>query len=171
MVKASSPSLIPFERIARCIYLIRGKKVMIDSDLAALYQVETFNLNKAVKRNAARFPDDFMFQLSKEEAANLIFQNGMSSWGGRRTPPYAFTEQGVAMLSSVLRSDRAAQVNVAIIRTFVRLREILATHEELARKVAQHDRQIATLFEYVKTLLEPPPAPKKPPIGFIHPKT
>jgi hypothetical protein len=94
-----------------------------------------------------------LFQLSKEEAENLTFQNGISSWGGRRTPPYAFTEQGVAMLSSVLRSDRAAQVNVAIIRTFVKLREILATHEEIARKVAQHDRQISTLFEYVKTLL------------------
>lgn len=170
MAKASPPSLIPVERIARCIYVIRGKKVMLDSDLAALYQVETFNLNKAVKRNAARFPEDFMFQLSKEEADNLTFQNGIARWGGRRTPPYACTEQGVAMLSSVLRSDRAAQVNVAIIRTFVKLREILATHEEIARKVAQHDRQIATLFEYVKTLLEPPPTPKKRPIGFIHPK-
>jgi ORF6N domain len=151
--------------------VIRGKKVMLDADLAALYQVETFNLNKAVKRNLDRFPQDFMFQLSREEADNLTFQNGIASWGGRRTPPYAFTEQGVAMLSSVLRSERAAQVNVAIIRTFVKLREILATHEELARKVAQHDRQIATLFQYVKSLLEPPPAPKKPPIGFIHSKT
>src|SRR5215510_4216994 len=112
-----------------------------------------------------------MFQLSREEAANLTFQNGIASWGGRRTPPYACTEQGVAMLSSVLRSDRAAQVNVAIIRPFVRLREILATHEEIACKVAQHDLQIATLFEYVNTLLEPLPAPKKPPIGFMHPQT
>ena len=143
---------------------------MLDADLAALYQVETFNLNKAVKRNIDRFPEDFMFQLSRKEAENLTFQNGISSWGGRRTLPYAFTEQGVAMLSSVLRSKRAAQVNVAIIRTFVRLREILATNENLARKVAQHDRQIAILFEHVKNLLEPPPAPKKPPIGFIHPK-
>jgi hypothetical protein len=123
MAKAFPPPLIPVERIASCIYVIRGKKVMSDSDLAALYQVETFNLNKAVKRNAARFPEDFMFQLSREEAENLTFQNGISSWGGRRTPPYVFTEQGVAMLSSVLRSDRAAQVNVAIIRTFVKLRE------------------------------------------------
>ena len=103
---------------------------MLDADLAALYQVETFNLNKAVKRNAARFPEDFMFQLSKKEADNLTFHNGIASWGGRRTPPYACTEQGVAMLSSVLRSDRAAQVHVAIIRTFVKLREIRATHEE-----------------------------------------
>ena len=91
MAKASPPSLIPVERIARCIYVIRGKKVMLDSDLAALYQVETFNLNKAVKRNAARFPEDFMFQLSKKEAENLTFQNGISSWGGRRTPPYGAT--------------------------------------------------------------------------------
>jgi hypothetical protein len=170
MASCKDKSVIPIERIARCIEVIRGKKVMLDADLAALYQVETFNLNKAVKRNLDRFPQDFMFQLSREEAKNLTFQNGIASWGGRRTPPYAFTEQGVAMLSSVLRSDRAAQVNVAIIRTFVKLRELLATHEELARKVAQHDRQIAALFEYVKTLLEPPPAPKKPPIGFIHPK-
>jgi hypothetical protein len=169
MAKTSS-SIIPIERIASCIYLIRGKKVMLDADLAVLYQVETFNLNKAVKRNIDRFPEDFMFQLSRKEAENLTFQNGISSWGGRRTLPYAFTEQGVAMLSSVLRSKRAAQVNVAIIRTFVRLREILATNENLARKVAQHDRQIAILFEHVKNLLEPPPAPKKPPIGFIHPK-
>ena len=92
MAKAFPPPLIPVERIASCIYVIRGKKVMSDSDLAALYQVETFNLNKAVKRNAARFPEDFMFQLSREEAKNLTFQNGIASWGGRRTPPYAFTE-------------------------------------------------------------------------------
>ena len=115
-----------------------------------------------------------MFQLTTKEVAQLNRSQIVIGSEKHRDPrfrPNAFTEQGVAMLSSVLRSDRAAQVNVAIIRTFVRLREILATHEELARKVAQHDRQIATLFEYVKTLLEPPPAPKKPPIGFIHPKT
>ena len=163
---------LPDESIEGTILLIvRGRRVILDHDLARLYGVSTKVLNQAVKRNLDRFPEDFMFQLSKEEADNLTFQNGIASWGGRRTPPYAFTEQGVAMLSSVLRSDRAAQVNVAIIRTFVKLREILATHEELAHKVAQHDRQIATLFEYVKSLLEPPPAPKKPPIGFIHPKT
>jgi hypothetical protein len=170
MASRKDKSVIPIERIASCIYVIRGKKVMLDADLAALYQVETCNLNKAVKRNLDRFPEDFMFRLAQEEAENLKFQNGIASWGGRRTPPYAFTEQGVAMLSSVLRSQRAAQVNMAMIRTFVKLREILATHEDLARKVAQHDRQIAVLFEQVKHLLEPPPAPKKPPIGFVHPK-
>ena len=167
MPKPQSALAIPVESR---IFVLRQQKVILDRDLADLYGVPVKRLNEQVKRNHERFPDDFMFQLSKKEADNLTFQNGISSWGDRRTPPYAFTEQGVAMLSSVLRSDRAAQVNVAIIRTFVKLREILATHEELARKVAQHDRQIATLFEYVKSLLEPPPAPKKPPIGFIHPK-
>jgi ORF6N domain len=111
--------LIPAERIEKAILLIRGHKVMLDSDLAELYEVETFNLNKAVKRNLNRFPPDFMFQLTVQEFHNLKFQSGRSSWGGRRTPPYAFTEQGVAMLSSVLRSSRAVQVNVAIMRTFV----------------------------------------------------
>ena len=171
MVKASPLPLIPVERIARCIYLIRGKKVMIDSDLAALYQVETFNLNKAVKRNAARFPEDFMFQLSKEEADNLTFQNGIASWGGRRTPPYAFTEQGVAMLSSVLRSRRAAEVNIAIMRTFVQLRRLMDTNRDLARKVEalekKYDEQFADVFAVIKELVAPEATPRKQ-IGF-HP--
>jgi ORF6N domain-containing protein len=143
---------------------------MFDADLAALYGVETRALVQAVKRNAERFPQDFMFQLTDKEAEHLRSQFVTSSWGGRRYNPYAFTEHGVAMLSSVLRSKRAVEVNITIVRTFVRLRRILATHEDLARKVAQHDRQIAVLFDQVKHLLEPPPAPKKPPIGFIHPK-
>ena len=118
-------TLVPVEIIERNIYLIRGQKVMLDSDLAKLYGVETFNLNKAVKRNISRFPQDFMFQLTKEEADSLRFQIGLSKAegrGGRRYLPYAFTEQGVAMLSSVLRSDRAVQVNIAIMRAFVKLR-------------------------------------------------
>ena len=123
-----------------------------------------------MKRNQNRFPEDFSFQLSKEEFDDLRSQTGISSWGGRRYAPYAFTEQGVAMLSSVLRSKRAADVNVAIMRTFVRLRQMLATNEELARKVAQHDRQIAVLFEHVQKLLEQPEPKKKRPIGFVHPK-
>jgi len=143
---------------------------MFDADLAALYGVETRALVQAVKRNAERFPQDFMFQLTDKEAEHLRSQCVTSSWGGRRYNPYAFTEHGVAMLSSVLRSTRAVEVNITIVRTFVRLRRILATNEDLARKVAQHDRQIAVLFDQVKHLLEPPPAPKKPPIGFIHPK-
>ena len=111
---------IPPERIERSILLIRGHKVMLDKDLAELYEVETFNLNKAVRRNIERFLAHFMFQLTFQEFTHLRFQFGMSSWGGRRTPPYAFTEQGVAMLSSVLRSRRAIQVNIAIMDTFGR---------------------------------------------------
>lgn len=168
---AKTDSLIPVERIASQIYLLRGEKVMLDSDLAALYGIETGALTRAMKRNQERFPDDFCFQLSKEEFEILRSQTGISSqWGGRRYPPWAFTEHGVAMLSSVLRSKRAVQVNVAIIRTFVRLRQVLASNEELAHKVAQHDRQIAALFKHVKALLEPPDPPKKQLIGFASPK-
>ena len=131
---------VPVELIERRIYLIRGQKVMLDSDLAELYQVETFNLNKAVKRNGDRFPEDFMFQLTPEESEPLRFQFGMSKpagRGGRRTLPYAFTEHGVAMLSSVLKSRRAVQMNILIIRAFVKLRELVATHKELARQIGQ----------------------------------
>jgi ORF6N domain len=167
---AKAKSLIPVERVAAQMYVIRGQTVMFDADLAALYGVETRALVQAVKRNTERFPQDFMFQLTDKEAEHLRSHFVTSSWGGRRYNPYAFTEHGVAMLSSVLRSKRAVEVNITIVRTFVRLRRILATHEDLARKVAQHDRQIAVLFDQVKHLLEPPPAPKKPPIGFIHPK-
>lgn len=160
----------PIERIAGCIYLIRGQKVMLDADLAVLYGVTTGNLNLAVRRNQRRFPDDFVFRLTVEEHASLPLQNAIAKGrGGRRTLPFAFTEQGVAMLSSVLRSDRAADVNVAIMRTLVRLRQILATHEDLARKVAQHDRQITVLFDQVQKLLAPPPLKKKT-IGFPPPR-
>jgi hypothetical protein len=128
---------VPLETIERRIYLVRGVKVMIDSDLAELYQVETFNLNKAVKRNTERFPGDFMFQLTKKESENLIFQIGISSsgYGGRRFLPYVFTEQGVAMLSSVLNSKRAVQMNILIMRAFVKLREVLASNKALAERI------------------------------------
>src|SRR4051812_17765755 len=125
------------ERIARAILVTRGEKVMLDSDLAARYRVITGNLNKAVKRKAERFPADFMFQLDAEEVENLKFRLGISSWGGRRRLPYAFTEQGVAMLSSVLNSERAVKVNIAIMRAFVKVRETLGTNRELARKFAE----------------------------------
>ena len=167
-------SLVPVERIEKAILLIRGQKVMLDSDLATLYGVTTFNLNKAVKRNLDRFPADFMFQLTVDEATNLTFQNGISSsqHGGRRTLPYAFTQEGVAMLSSVLRSPRAVQINVAIMRAFVRLRETLSLHKELAAKLAElerkvegHDTHIRSLFEAMRQLMTPPePPPKR--IGF-----
>ena len=132
------------ERIERIILLVRGHRVMVDTDLAALYGVDTKTLNRAVKRNRERFPADFMFQLTPEETDDLRCQIGTSSlepaagpsarWGGRRYPPYVFTEQGVAMLSSVLRSRRAVLVNVEVMRTFVRLREMLASHKDLARR-------------------------------------
>lgn len=166
-----TPSIIPIERIAEKIYLIRDEKVMLDSDLAELYGITTGNLNKAVKRNIRRFPDDFMFQLSPEEYESLKFQIGIANEGrgGRRIPPYVFTEQGVAMLSSVLHTDRAIDINVSIMRAFVRLREMLATHKDIARKVDEHDRHIANLYQHVERLLTPPPENKKP-IGFIWPK-
>ena len=168
---AKSQDVIPVERIASRIYLIRGEKVMLDSDLAELYGVPTSALNQQVKRNADRFPADFAFQLTPEEFEALISQivTSNSGRGGRRKLPLVFTEQGVAMLSSVLHSKRAAQVNVAIMRTFVRLRQLLATNRELARKVQEHDQKIAVLFDAVQKLLAPP-ATKKNPIGYIHPK-
>jgi phage regulator Rha-like protein len=166
--------LIPVERIQNFIFLIRGEKVMLDSHLAELYGVETKVLNRAVRRNADRFPDDFMFQLLNEELENLRCQIGTSSleYGGRRYSPYVFTEQGVAMLSSVLRSKRAAQVNVAIMRAFVSLRRLLATNEALARKFAElerwlegHDEAIKSLFDAIRELMSPPVKPKRE-IGF-----
>jgi len=169
-------ALIPQEVIERKIYLIRGHKVMLDNDLAKLYGVTTFNLNKAVKRNLDRFPDDFMFQLNSPEFKSLRFQIGISKKGrgGRRYLPYAFTEQGVAMLSTVLRSKRAIQVNIAIMRVFVRLRQMLATHKELAhklnefeRKIERHDEEIKAIFDALRQLMTPPDKPKQR-IGF-HP--
>ena len=127
-------ALVPVERIEQAILRIRGHNVMLDQDLADLYGVETKALTRAVRRNLDRFPEDFMLQLSTEEFGNLRRHSGTSSqWGGRRYPPYAFTEQGVAMLSSVLRSQRAVQVNVEIMRAFVRLRRLLASHADLQR--------------------------------------
>jgi hypothetical protein len=168
-VMARPHSVIPVERIASRIYLIRGEKVMLDSDLADLYGVETRTLVQAVKRNHERFPPDFMFQLSDEELENLRSQIVMSSWGGRRYAPYAFTELGVAMLSSVLRSKRAVQVNIEIIRVFVTLREMLATNRELARKVAQLDHKVTILYENFQKFIAPPNPPKKYPVGYVPP--
>ncbi len=158
-------SIIPKELIERTILLIRGHKVMLDKDLAELYSVTTSNLNKAVSRNIDRFPDDFMFRLSEEEFKNLKFHFGTSSWGGTRKLPRAFTEQGVAMLSSVLHSKRAIQVNVEIMRTFVRLRQMLASNAELARKLAtlekKYDAQFKVVFDAIRSLMTPPEKPKK----------
>ena len=156
------------------IYLIRAQKVMLDSDLADLYGVETKILKRAVKRNHERFPEDFMFQLNNQELISLRCQNGTSKMGhgGSRYLPYAFTEQGVAMLSGVLTSPRAIKVNIAIMRAFVRLREVLASHKELARKLEElerhlrdHDEQIQAIFSAIRQLMAQPEKPSKR-IGF-----
>ncbi len=151
--------MVPEEVIMNKIYLIRSQKVMLDKDLAVLYGVTTGNLNKAVQRNIKRFPEDFMFQLTKKEFDDLIFQSGTSSWGGTRKLPYAFTEQGVAMLSSVLHSDRAIMVNIQIVRVFTKMRQLLETHTEILRKLEQlqkkdveQDKQILLIFKYIKQL-------------------
>jgi hypothetical protein len=153
--------LIPPEIVERSILVIRGENVLLDADLAQLYGVETRALTQAVRRNLNRFPGDFMFQLSSGEFDQLRQHYGASSqWGGRRYAPYAFTEQGVAMLSSVLRSDRAVQVNVEIIRTFVRLRRMLATHADLSRQLAalerNYDSKFQIVFDAIRQLMQPP---------------
>ena len=168
-----SKEIIPIERIARLIFIFRKQKVMLDSDLASLYGVTTGNLNKAVKRNARRFPSDFMFQLTADEAEDLIFHIGRSKGrGGRRHRPYAFAEQGIAMLSSVLNSERAITINIAIMRAFVRLRQMLDTNRELAQKfseleqrVGKHDEDIAAILEAIRQLMAPSEKPR-PEIGF-----
>ncbi|MGA2184284.1 MAG: ORF6N domain-containing protein [Bryobacteraceae bacterium] len=157
--------------IERRIYIIRSQKVLLSTHLAELYEVEPRALVQAVKRNSDRFPADFMFQLSAKEFANLKSQIVISSWGGlRRAVPYAFTEQGVAILSSVLDSKRAIAVNIAIIRTFVRLRQILARHKDFAERLAamenKYDQRFKVVFDILKQLMEPPPQPRKRPIGF-----
>jgi hypothetical protein len=163
---ATPETLVPAERIERSILLIRKHKVMLDSDLAALYGVQTRQLVQAVKRNRVRFPADFAYQLTRKEFTNLKSQIGISSsgptgtWGGRRTPPWAFTEQGVAMLSSVLHSERAIAVNIEIMRTFVRLRQLLLSHADLARRLAElekkYDKQFASVFDAIRRLMAPP---------------
>jgi len=165
--------IIPDEILMSKIYYIRGYKVMLDEDLAELYEVETKQLKRQVRRNIDRFPEeDFMFELTREELENLRSQIGTSSWGGSRYMPMAFTEQGVAMLSSVLNSARAIKVNIQIIRIFTRMREMLLTHkdillklEQLESKVTGHDEDIRIIFGYLKELLNPPQEPR-PRIGF-----
>ncbi|MBI5752176.1 MAG: ORF6N domain-containing protein [Hydrogenophilales bacterium] len=144
---------------------------MLSHDLAALYQVETRTLMQAVQRNIERFPDDFAFKLTNQEIANLKSQTVISSWGGSRKAPHAFTEQGVAMLSSVLKSKRAVGVNIEIMRSFVKLRSLLEGNKELAQKLAKleqkYDAQFKAVFEAIRELMSPPPAPKKRRIGFV----
>jgi hypothetical protein len=168
---------IPVERIEKAIFLIRGLKVMLDADLAELYGVKTKALKQAVRRNIERFPKDFMFELNPDEYSNLrsqIVTSSLAQWGGTRYKPMAFTEQGVAMLSSILRTKRAIQVNIAIMRVFVRLREMMATHKELAFKLIEleerlegHDEQIQSIFEAIRQLMTPPERERKK-IGFVN---
>jgi hypothetical protein len=154
---------IPDERIEKAILLIRGEKVLLDKDLAPLYGVSTSVLNKAVTRNIDRFPSDFMFQLTRQEFSELMFHFGTSSWGGTRKLPRAFTEQGVAMLSGVLKSKRAVRVNIEIMRAFVKLRRMLASNDELARKLDElerkYDEQFRVVFEAIRQLMTPPDLP------------
>ena len=161
---------ISVEVIATKILVIRGKRVMLDRDLAKLYEVDTNQLTRQVRRNIERFPEDFMFQLTKEEFQNLICQFGTSSWGGTRKLPHAFTEQGVAMLSGVLHSKRAIRVNIQIMRAFIQLKRMLLTNTGLRRKIEEmekkYDKQFVIVFQAIKQLLEPPPIKQKPPIGF-----
>ncbi len=159
MAKNDNSALIPDEVIMKKIYMFRGSKVMLDRDLADLYEIENKQLKRAVRRNISRFPEDFMFELSTEEFNNLRSQFDTSNWGGTRYVPMVFTEHGVIMLASVLNSERAIQVNIQIVRIFTRMREILASHKELllklekiAHKLAEHDDQILVIFEYLKKL-------------------
>jgi phage regulator Rha-like protein len=167
LAAGANTALIAVEQVERRIYTVRGQNVMLDSDLAELYGVETKNLNKAVQRNGSRFPVDFMFRLTLEETESLRFQIGTSNEGrgGRRYLPYAFTEQGVAMLSSVLRSERAVQVNIAIMRAFVSLRGLLTQDSDLARRILtleqKYDEQFAVVFEAIRLMLEAPPATER----------
>ena len=164
--------LIPHEVIENKIFLLRGKKVMFDKDLAALYGVETKYLTRQVRRNIERFPEDFLLTLTRQEVAILKRHFGTSSWGGTRKPPLAFTEHGILMLSSVLNSKRAVQVNIQIMRTFTQLREMLAGNKDLRRKIEEmekrYDHQFQIVFKAIKELFEPPAPSLKPkgPIGF-----
>lgn len=169
------PTLVPVQRIERKILELRGQKVMLSNDLADLYGVTAGHLNEAVKRNRERFPDDFMFQVTAAEAAILKSQFAISSWGGSRFRPYAFTEQGIAMLSAVLRSPTAVAVSIEIVRVFVRLRELLASHDSLRKKLEQleahltdHDHKFAVVFDAIRQIMDAEQSRKrKPPIGYL----
>lgn len=173
MTKESKLVAIPDEIIMQKIYLLRGQKVMLDKDLAELYNVDTKQLKRAVRRNITRFPEDFMFELDNKEFNNLRSQFGTSSWGGIRYAPMAFTEHGVLMLASVLQSERAVQINIQIVRIFTKMREMLATHkdilqklEEIERKYIDHDQKIMLIFEYLKQLeqIKHQELERKPPV-------
>lgn len=168
---------LPEIPVDNLILEIRGQKVILDSDLASLYEVETKKLNQAIKRNLERFPEDFMFQLSEDEFANLRSQFVTSSWGGRRYPPYAFTEHGAIMAASVLNTPKAVEMSVYVVRAFVKLRTLALQYKELTRKLAQieerlgeHDTAIIEIVNTIRQLMEPPEAKKKE-VGFRRTKS
>jgi len=179
MNKNESKSIIPLEKIERVIYVIRGQKIILDQDLATLYGVKTKNLNKAVSRNQERFPEDFIFRLTYEEWANLKFQIGTSSlnWGGRRKLPLAFTEHGVAMASNLLKSKRAIEVSVEIVRVFIRMRQTLTSHKEMSKELAelksfllkhsnQTNREFKRIWQAIEKLSKQPDRKEQRKIGF-----
>lgn len=171
-MKKDKGKLMPIEHISQSILLLRGQRVLLDADLAALYRVETRRLNEQVRRNHARFPADFIFELSNEEFGNLMSQNATSSWGGRRKHPLVFTEHGAIMAATVLNSPRAVEMTIHVVRAFVQLRDLLASNRQLAikfaileRKVSRHDRAIVDIIKTIRELMHPP-VPKRRPIGF-----
>ncbi len=165
-----NPDARTVKQVSRCIRSLRGERVLLSPDLALLYAVEPKKLVQAVTRNRARFPPDFMFQLNQEEWENLKSQFVTSSWGGARKPPHAFTEQGVAMLSSVLRSPRSVLVNIEIVRAFVRMRRMLSEHADLAARLdrleGEYDGKFKVIFDAIRQLMLPPAEPQGRRIGF-----
>lgn len=176
MTKNKATGLMPVEHIARSILILRRQRVLLDRDLATIYGVSTGRLNEAIKRNAARFPEDFMFQLTEEEIHNLRSQTAISSWGGRRYRPFVFTEYGAIQAANVLRSTRAVEMSLYVVRAFVQLREMLASNKELAqrldeleRRLVTHDQAITGILKAIRELMNPP-EPKRRPIGFVYPE-
>ena len=172
MTKNKDAALMPVEHISQSILILRGQRVLLDADLAALYTVETRRLNEQVRRNRDRFPADFIFELTDEEFANLKSQFATSSWGGRRKRPIAFTEHGAIMAATILNSPRAVEMTIYIVRAFVQLRDLLASNRQLAakfaeleRKVGSHDQIIVGILKAIRELMHPP-VPKTRPIGF-----
>ena len=173
MTNDNETVLTPVDRIAQSILILRGQRVLLDSDLAALYCVETRRLNEQVRRNHERFPPDFIFELTSEEFSHLKSQFATSSWGGRRKRPLAFTEHGAIMAATVLNSSRAVGMTIYVVRAFVQFRDLLAANRqfaekfaELERKVGSHDQVIVGILKAIRELMHPPPLPKKRPIGF-----
>jgi hypothetical protein len=175
MTKRQSAGLVRIEQITQTILMLRRQRVLLDRDLATIYGVTTGRLNEAVKRNAARFPEDFMFQLTAEEVENLRSQIAISSWGGRRYRPFAFTEYGAIQAANVLRSAKAIEMSTFVVRAFVQLREMIVSNKELAqrvdeleRKLGTHDQAITGILKAIRELMNPP-QPKSRPIGFVYP--